>query len=140
MTDQISDKLSVEFPGLSLDDWRLYGVITGDPTQNYGWGEPYPFRTKPSPPKNPPCSALWRGYVASYRLTLDGHLCLTGYEYPFAKHHPPQEVSERLEGDFWLVLKTQFRAPRMYLPFVSSTVVPDPARWLHEKRSGSNVA
>jgi len=26
MTDQISDKLSVEFPGLGLDDWRPYGV------------------------------------------------------------------------------------------------------------------
>jgi len=127
MTDQISDKLSVEYPGLSLEGWRLYGVITGDPARNYGWGEPYPFRHKPSPPENVQCSALWRGYVASYQLAADGRLWLTGFEYPFS-HVPPQAVSEPLEGDFFLVLKMHFRARRMYLPFVASRGAPDPAK------------
>lgn len=132
MTDQISDKLCIGYRVLPLEGWRLYGVITGDITQNHGWGQPYPFRNQPSPVPFPPCTALWRGSIASYELAPDGRLWLTGYEYPFT-NLPTQRISEALKGDFWLVLKEKFLGPRMYLPFRSSTIVADSDKWIYEK-------
>lgn len=127
----MSDVLSCDFDDVDLDGLRVYGVIRGDIFSNYGWGDPYPFQRKPTPPQNAMCSALWRGFVSTYELRPDGGLYLVSYTYPFSKQ-PEEHFEEQLEGDFWLVMKPHFEAERVYIPFIRSTIVSDEGQWVHE--------
>lgn len=139
MTAQMPDVLESLHRGCDLAGLALYGVACGDPTTNHGWGEPYVFQRQPRPPADAAtCTALWRGYVASFRLYPDGRLALVRYTYPsFDPHGAPDHVEtlhEELTGDFWLVLKADFCGPRTYVPFVAGRVVVDRRRWLVELR------
>lgn len=44
-------------------------------------------------------------------------------------------ADEMITGDFWLVLKPHFRAPRTYVPFIDGGVVTDESRWVFEPAS-----
>jgi hypothetical protein len=157
MTAQIPDELINECPDVNLAGLYLYGVITGDIQSNHGWGMNYPFKHKPRPPKSGGTSANWRRYVASYRLTSEGHLKLVSYHYP-ASAKPmheevneqlrgdtwitiqkeafgpgAEEVNEQLVGDFWIVMKEKFFGPRVYIPFRNGVIVKDRGQWFKEE-------
>jgi hypothetical protein len=136
MTVQLSDKLLNDHPRVRLNGLSVYGIVSGDIRTNHGWGEPYVFPTLPTPPVDAErCSALWRGYIANFRLYPDGRLQLIGYDYPFSqgKGHR-KNVGAWLTGDFWMVLKRSFYGPRTYVPFREGVVVEDTAAWVCEAR------
>ena len=129
MTIQAPDDLVNDHPRVNLDGLALYRVIQGDISANYGWGSPYPFSTPPSPPNTERCSALWRGYVATFRLHEQGSLELVSYCYQGGR---TTQVHERLVGDFWLVMKRKFFGPRTYIPFQDGVIVEDQLAWVVE--------
>ena len=133
MTDQASERLDNAHPDVNFGPLRLYRVITGDITANSGWGEPYPYATPPNRPDNQiPSSALWRGYVAHSLLGPDGRLTLISYSYPNVRplgRHQSDTVNELLVGDFWLVMKPTFRAPRTYVPFRDGVILANRSEW-----------
>ena len=134
MTNQRSDDLINEFPEIEFGNLRVFGVATGDITQNHGWGIDYKFKSEPNPTKGVMCSSLWRGYVSHYKLLSNGTLILEYFEYPLDKNQRPDIVNEELEGDFWVVMKETFRGERTYVPFRSGKVVSNKSEWVNEKR------
>lgn len=133
LTAQIPDRLDNHHPRLTLAGLHLYGVIRGDIRARFGWGEPYRFATPPAPPGSGRCSALWRGYVSTFRLDPDGRLELVAHAYLLSPGEWRTEpVGEWLGGDFWLVMKPAFFAPRTYVPFRDGRVVEDEAAWVAE--------
>ena len=133
MTVQISNELIVEYPQINLGNLKPYAIVHGDIDSNHGWGERYEFIRRPKGvEQGEVCSALWRGYVATFVLKETGALYLIRYDYPFSKNES-EEFEERIEGDFWLVLKEQFFGARTYLPFVDSIVDADEKNWKKEE-------
>jgi hypothetical protein len=135
MTAQIADRLINKHPRVMLRGLQLYGVTRGDISANNGWGERYKFANPPRPPEGiSPCSALWRGYIATFRLDQVGELELISYRYPFGSSKAKtQRVNEKLSGDFWLVFKHNFFGPRTYVPFKDGRIVEDESTWVIEK-------
>lgn len=128
MTMQMSDRILCDYPNFELDGLRLYRVIRGDIHSNYGWGEPYLYIHQPNPPEKPMSSALHRGYISTYELRPDGSVYLVSYEYPHTRQDS-ECFEEKLEGDFWLVMKADFNAERIYIPFVDSVIITDRRQW-----------
>lgn len=136
MTAQYPDKLVNKHPRVRLDGLHLYGVIRGDPHSSQGgWGDCSAFSTQPSPPADGiMCTALWRGYVATFLLQLDGQLRLTTFEYMYSvRKWQKHAVDELLDGDFWLVMKRDFFGQRTYIPFRNGVVVEDREQWFTEE-------
>jgi hypothetical protein len=80
------------------------------------------------------CTALWRGYVATFVLQPDGRLRLTAFEYMLGlRKWQKQEVDELLDGDFWVVMKPEFFGQRTYIPFRDGVVVEDREQWFTEE-------
>lgn len=139
MTAQFPDKLVNKHPRVKLAGRRLYGVIRGDPrTSRNGWGDGPAFVTPPARPDAAiRCSALWRGYVATFVLEPDGRLRLSTFEYMLSIHEwQKQEVDELIDGDFWVVMKPAFFGPRTYIPFRDGVVVEDQEAWFTEEPFG----
>lgn len=132
MTAQASDSLIVEHQTIDINGLHCFGVVAGDPKDKNGWREKYDFHHKPNPPEFGFCSANWKSYIPTFRLTAEGALELLSYSYA---EHGIEEIDppEVLSGNFWLVLKERFFAPRLYIPFDHGTVVLDKNRWLQEK-------
>jgi hypothetical protein len=134
MTAQAPDALINNHPRVKLRGLHLYRIIRGDTRANHGWGERYIFTKTPQPPKDVPrCSALWRGYIARFRLDEEGRLELVSYRYPLSLTKSTTEsVGELLTGDFWLVLKHNFFGPRTYVPFKDGKLVEGESAWVVE--------
>lgn len=127
----MSDVIRCNSSEVELEGLHLYRVIQGDIQSNYGWGETYQYKRPPNPPDEPRCSMLWNGFIAIYELRKDGKLYLVSYRYPFSKKD--EEIFEELlEGDFWLVMRPNFNAERVYVPFVNSTIITDRNKWIYE--------
>lgn len=135
MTAQVPDRLMNKHPRVKLRGMHLYGVVRGDIRTNSGWGQRYEFTKPPTPTKDVPrCSALWRGYTATFRLDSEGELELVSYRYPRSLTKTETEpVNEKLSGDFWLVLKHNFFGPRTYVPFKDGKIVEDESEWVVEE-------
>jgi hypothetical protein len=136
MTAQASDILINEHPRVALLGLHLYGIIRNDIRSNHGWGDRYVFTLPPNPPEDAiRCSALWRGYTATFRLDESGSLTLVSYRYPLSLSKAKTEsVNESLNGNFWMVLKPAFSAPRVYVPFIDGKIVEDESKWVVEDR------
>lgn len=133
MTAQASDQLDNRHGTVDFGELAPFGFVSGEIDANHGWGKPYPFQNQPSIPKdNKVCSALWRGYVAEFTLDSGGSLTLDAYCFPSAPKKPRQAVNERLTGDFWLVMKSNFEGNRVYVPFRAGIIVADENSWLIE--------
>jgi hypothetical protein len=89
----------------------------------------YNFVSAGDPEKMVECSALWRGYVSSYRLRADGKLVLEKFEYPFSDDAAPDQVHEILQGDFWIDLREWFMGEGFRVPFVDGVIQSDKALW-----------
>lgn len=136
MTAQSPDILINEHPRIELRGLHLYGVIRNDFRSNHGWGDRYLFASPANPPQDAVrCSALWRGYIATFRLDENGSLTLLSYRYPLSLTKAKTEtINELLNGDFWLVLKPTFSAPRTYVPFIDGKIVENESQWIVEDR------
>jgi hypothetical protein len=135
MTAQISDKLVNLHPRVEIDGLLLYGVIRGDPREPpTGWGDGAAFAAKPTTEASVTCTALRRGYVATFILQPDGRLKLTSFEYLLSIWEwQKQEIDELVGGDFWLVMKPNFDGDRTYMPFHEGVVVEDRGQWFTEE-------
>jgi hypothetical protein len=136
VTAQFPNKLINKHPRVKLDGLRLYGVVRGDVgAATNGWGDGDAFTTQPTPPANAVlCTALWRGYVATFLLQEDGRLKLVAFEYMLGlREWQRQEVGEQIEGDFWLVMKPEFFGQRTYVPFSDGVIVEDQEEWFTEE-------
>jgi len=128
MTMQAPEVLIVEPGAIELPPMKLFSVLVGnidDPKSLSG----YKFATRGNPDKMVMCTALWRGYVSTYRLTASGTLVLERLEYPFTKDAAPDEVHEELHGDFWLDLREWFMGDGVRVPFVDGRVQADQSLW-----------
>lgn len=99
---------------------RLYFVSADLPVQ-------------PSPPKDHlRCTALWRGYVATWRLNDDRSLDLLRFEFPHYEDSKTvvQELSpQRIKGDFSLAFRHFFHGPTTEIPFQDGMIIEDPGMW-----------
>lgn len=129
MPQQPPDILVNEYPSVDFGALRLYTIVQGQRPARPRWNNQYPFKHRPRPSNHAVCSKLWRGYLAYYRLTPEGQLLLERYEYPFDHSQPADEVSEMLEGDFWLVMKESFYGTCTYVPFVDGRIQADRQQW-----------
>lgn len=138
MTAQIPESFVNEHPSLAFGEWHVYGVIRGTPSEeNGGWGDRRPVHR--AVPREVPAmtTANWKGFVERWRLTREGALVLDAIVYSDSSI-PPLVTNERIEGDFFLVLKSAFEGPRQYVPFSASRVVVDPSSWMHEAYVGAS--
>jgi hypothetical protein len=97
------------------------------------------FKNHPTAPGEETFSALWRGYIADFRLSPEGALTLIAFHYPLALGKPTVQVSERLEGNFWLVMKSHFEGDRVYIPFEAGMLVTDEQQWVIENREALEI-
>jgi hypothetical protein len=137
MTDQNCDDIDILMPGVEFGDWDLYAAIRGEPSkENHGWGlSASVHRTKPRSARRV-STANGKGYKQAWRLDADGTLVLVSFTYGDTRQ--TELVNEAITGDFYLVLKSVFRGPRLYVPFRDGKIVLDRARWLHEAFVGAN--
>lgn len=137
MTSQIPDKLHNDSGAVDLNGLRLYGVLVDAPERRHRWrGEAYESAAKATPDRKYTCTALWRGHVSVYRLTVDGTITLEAFEYPFHRGRDPDPVGECLRGDFWLMLSRSFADYKVYVPFRDGRIVVDRAQWRFETDDG----
>jgi|GEM_PF-347211 len=139
MTEQIPHSLDNGCPDLDIRELYLYAVIVGPIEENHGWGSgAYQCAVDPEPEEAGICSANWDGFIGDYHINADGRLALRNYFYPFTEQKPTQ-VDEELSGDFFLVLKPTFGAPRVYVPFLDGKVVAEVSEWSFEDRNAYEV-
>ena len=131
MTAQKSDVLINCYPHVNLDSLYSYRILRDDPNTNNGWGEDYKFHRKPK--KNDAgFSACWRGHISTYQLCENGQLKLIGYCYPISSV-ASEEFEEVLNGNFWLMMKERFFAPRVYVRFCDGIIDANVKNWLFEE-------
>lgn len=133
MTAQIPDKIEIKCINLELGNLLPYAIVTGDINKNYGWGDKYKFKSKANPESDIHNNALHRGYISKYEINEAGELILLSYEYPFQNENKYEKVNEKIEGDFYLVLKESFFERRTYIPFVNGVIIKDKTKWRVEK-------
>lgn len=136
MTNQVPDILIVDSGAIELPAMELYGIVAGNLDEPASRG-PYLFVTKANKAKTTICSALWHGYVSTYRLGPDGSLTLEQLAYPFTRGVAPDEVHEILCGDFWLDLRTSFTGDGVQVPFANGKIIEDQTRW--KRREGYDL-
>src|SRR6266481_4057749 len=129
MTTQSPEKLINECAAVDFGNLKIYGVLTGDVTDTQKHTR-YEFTSKGNPKKFTMCTALWRGYVSTYRITRDGELVLERIEYPFTKNAEPDSVCEKAVGDFWLDMREGFLKRKIYVPFVLGKLLTNRDKWV----------
>lgn len=125
MTVQLAEKLESDHPGIVLDHLELYGirdVVNKHPAPDWV--------------SERKCTALYRGYVSTYRLNSDGTLDLIEQSDPFAKKST--KLRHRIEGNFKMHLRPYFFGPNVTIPFLNSKIVEDQSQWIgHPTRFGA---
>jgi hypothetical protein len=136
MTAQTSEILESDHPSFRLGEWRVYGVIRGEPSrENHGWGTGKPYQAEAGHP-SATNTANWKGYTEVFRLAREGRLVLLRFDYD-EPSTPTRIVNETLVGDFYLVLKSNFEGPRLYVRFQGG-VLADRGTWKHEQYTGAS--
>lgn len=128
MTIQAPEVLIADPGSIDLPAMKLYGIIVGNIDDSKSCAS-YKFAIKGTEAKMTTCTALWRGYISTYRLRADGTLTLEKLEYPFTAGAQPDEVHEVLQGDFWLDLREWFLGDGTQIPFVQGKIVADQTQW-----------
>jgi hypothetical protein len=118
VTVQDPERLINEHPRLDFGDRSLYYVC----------GTELPVLPRISQDARP-SSSLWRGYIATFRLTADGRLELIRYEYPYSDISAHDVEQGFLTGNFSLVLRHLFSGPSIQVPFRDGYVVEDRSQW-----------
>lgn len=133
MTAQAPDRLESKYEHIDFGELALYAIVQGDVSLNHGWGVRFTFEAKPIFPED--CgisSGLWHGYISEFSIDRNGRLTLDSFLFPTAPGKPRQLVGEKVEGDFWLVMKSDFFGDRVYIPFKDGGVIADESKWIVE--------
>ena len=130
MTMQLPEHLVVDEGAVRLPTMQLFGVLVGNIDNPKSWSG-YKFSATGNPEKITMCTALWRGYVSTYRLRADGSLTLELLEYPYSDNATPDEVNESLKGNFWLDLRAGFLGDGVRVPFIDGLIQADSSFWRH---------
>lgn len=137
MTMQCPEVLIVESGAVEVPPMQLFAILVGDMDNPKFWAR-YKFTTTGDPSKMVMCTALWCGYISTYRLRADGTLTLERLEYPFTEGAPADEVKEVLTGDFWLDLRKSFMGgDEVKIPFIDGKIQADQSLW---RRSAGYLA
>lgn len=128
MTAQRSKGFVNECPEFNPVNYKLFHLIG------------YNLKTEIEKSEKTICSALWRGYVATYTLKKNGELFLTKLSYPelFDRANiqtREKNVLEKIEGNFHLEFRENFFGKRLKIPFKNGLIVLDKSQWLYEKES-----
>ena len=129
VTAQQSDILINEHPRVDLGGLHLYYLRRGDID---GDDERLALPVTPDMPEGSRnCSSLFRGYIATFRLEVDGKLRVVSYEFPYAPEGTPnQAVSDGVvTGEFWMVMRPFFSGPNTNVPFRDGQIVEDRSEW-----------
>ena len=93
----------------------------------------------PIPPENAMRStALWRGYVGTWRLNVDGTLDLLKFTFPHFedKKTATQEFAPAsTTGDFQLTFRPFFHGPNTEIPLVGGRVIENESQWKIEDQT-----
>ncbi len=115
-----------EHPRVDVSPLKLYFVSAELPVE-------------PSPPVDAlRCTALWRGYIGTWRLNADGTLNLLKYTFP---HFDDEESTiqefapKAVRGDFELTFRPFFHGPSTDIPFVDGRVIEDKTNWKIEDQT-----
>lgn len=128
MTAQCPDILIVDEKSIPLSGLELYGVRIGDIDEPRKSSK-YVFASSADETKMTGCTALWHGYVSTYRLKSDGTLVLERIEYPFSDGVVADDINEILRGNFWLELRAWFMGDAVRIPFRDGLVSLDRSTW-----------
>lgn len=141
MTDQCPEEIINDNPEIDFEELDLYDVLAWDETKKEL--SRYPFLTKPDKEKIVRYSCLWRGYIATYRLTLDNEFIFEKMSYPtiicfkIINVKPDDDCFEKLKGNFWLIFSKDDRRKSGFLvPFVNGRLITDKNKW---KRINSHI-
>lgn len=129
MTVQIPEKLIIQHPEIDFGDRSLYGIFIGDDMFDH-MKKSYKFHTQGE--KNISCTNLLRGYVSTYILDEDGELTLVKINYQSFRKKPV-EVHEKVYGNFWLDMRSEFFGDSLFVPFKHSRVVLNRDEWVTRK-------
>ncbi|MEM7317068.1 MAG: hypothetical protein AAF497_28375 [Planctomycetota bacterium] len=120
MTAQIPEEFLNEHPRVDFPLLKLFCVSADLPET-------------PKSSKNAVRStALWRGYIGTWRLNLDGTLDLLRFTYPHfdaGKSKSQEFTAKPARGDFWLDFRPFFEGPQTKVPFRSGKIVEDREQW-----------
>lgn len=133
---QMPEVLILEHGTFELPKFQLYGVMVGDIDNSKTWSG-YKFSVVGDPTKMRMCTALWRGCVSTYVLRSNGTIHLKQLEYPFTEGVEPDEVDEKLIGDFWLDMRKSFMGDAVRVPFVDGHIEVTESNW--RTREGISV-
>jgi hypothetical protein len=75
-----------------------------------------------------------KGYLETYVTRKNGSLLLECIKYD--DDGSTERIDEAVQGDFYLVLKSDFRGPRLYVPFREGMIVLSREAWKHERYTG----
>jgi hypothetical protein len=112
-------------PEFDSEGYKLFHVVD------------YKLKSKIEKTEKLVCSALWRGYIATYTLKEDGSLFLTKLSYPeiFDGSHinaREKEVLEKIEGNFFIEFRASFFGKRFKVPFNNGIIDLNKSNWIYE--------
>lgn len=120
MTAQMAEQFINNHPRVDVSWLKLYFVSAELPVE-------------PAPPESALRStALWRGYIGTWRLNADGSLELLRFTFPhfIDEGSTTQEFAPKAaKGDFRLTFRPFFHGPNTEIPFVEGRVVEDKCQW-----------
>jgi hypothetical protein len=128
VTAQYPDILINEHPRVAFENLSPYLLFRGDVGGNR---ERLVLPVSPDYVPEKRNSALWRGYIATFRLAADGTLSLISYGYPTPEGATlKQEIANgEINGDFWLELRPFCSGPKTRVPFCAGRIVEDRTQW-----------
>jgi hypothetical protein len=124
MTAQIQHKLINRYPLLNFDSCSIDAIFKSDSSNFANWPNPYRFKTVPlfnQPPKGAPTNNV-EGYIMNFLLTKEGHLFLTGLEYPSYPNIAPQKANEQLTGTFTVLITISGLIPAYKIHFSNGVI------------------
>ena len=134
MTAQASHNLINQYKltfDLDTQILKLYYIVTG---RSYSSSNPeYKHKVQPKESKVSPNSANWKGYIPTYVLDSNGHVFLKDYGRATPEEYSGKYI-EKLEGDFFLVMREEFFGETIAIPFIDGVIVDEEEKWYFQSK------
>ena len=116
----MAERFINEHPCVDVSPLKLYFVTAELPIE-------------PTPPEDAlRCTALWRGYIGTWRLNANGTLELLGFTFPHfddGKNLTQEFPPAKADGNFTLTFRPFFQGPNTKVPFENGHVIEDRKKW-----------